>query len=315
MAFGFEAGITSFFERRRDYFASTKMDGSFQEQIAWLKSKMNTGTRKPTVVILGAGPAGLMRAIQSIGNGNPTILFERRPENANGRINTVALTPTTIAMLSYCGIYQYLIENRLIFLPATPSDYIMVRLADLELAMKKVISEIDPNFAIQYNSKVTAIDAQSQKINLEVENLSTKEKRTIKKVDILVNAEGKNSSTNTLLKINRTEVLPSIPVIAAVYKDMRPKIRGVCSLVNYVGKSLFYLAQTIHYHTQFLFKFAFSKNFKKQITGALILKTPKQNYVGCGFSDNINNRLSQLNDEIEKKKDRYMAAENWNYSR
>lgn len=301
MTFGFESGITSFFERRQDFFKNINIDGSFQERIKELKAKAHaTSHRKPAVVILGAGPAGRLRAIQSISNGNPTILLERRAENAQGRINTVALTTTTIAMLQYCGIYPFLNENRLIY-PENGCGYIMVRLADLELAMNQVLKEINPTFAIQYNSKVAVIDSQSEKINLIVEDSETKEKRTIKKIDILVNTEGKNSSTNALLGIERTEVLPSIPVIAAVYKDKRPKIRGVNSLLKYIYTSLIYQAQTIYYHAQFIFKFVFSRNFRKQITGSLILKTPKQNYVGCGFSDEINARLDSLKEGIKEK--------------
>lgn len=299
MAFGFESGITSFFERRPSFFQSVNIDGSFQERMKVLKDKAQATTyHKPTVVILGAGPAGLLRAIQSISNGNPTTLIERRREDAPGRINTVALTTTTIAMLRYCGIYQYLMENRLIY-PEKGSGYIMVRLADLELAMNRVLQEINPNFAIQYNSKVAAIDSQSKKINLIIEN--TKTKRIINKIDILVNTEGKNSSTNALLGIKRTEVLPSIPVIAAIYEDKRPKIRGISSLFKYVYMSHTYLAQTIYYHTLFLFKFISSRNFRQQITGSLILKTPKQNYVGCGFSDEINTCLESLQEAIKEK--------------
>lgn len=310
MAFGFESGITSFFERRRDFFEHINMEGSFQERMNWLRNQMKAQAHhKPTVVILGGGPGGLLRAIQSISNGNPTVLIEKRSETAPGRINTVALSTTTIAMLQYCGIYQYLVEKRLIFPASKNDDYIMVRLADLELAMKKVISEISPNFAIQYDSKVSAIDTLSEKINLEVEDLSTTEKKSIRKIDILVNTEGKNSSTNALLNIERMEVLPSIPVIAAIYRDKRPIIRGVSTLFKYVGKSLVYMAQTIHYHVQFLFKYACSENFRKQITGSLILKTPNQNYIGCGFSDNINNRFNSLKDEIQKMKLAFEEAE------
>lgn len=301
MAFGFELGITSFFEKRQEFFKNINIDGSFQERIKELKAKAQaTAHHKPTIVILGAGPAGLLRAIQSISNGNPTILIERRAENAQGRINTVALTTTTISMLQYYGIYQYLTENRLIY-PENGSGNIMVRLADLELAMNQVLKEISPTFAIQYNSKVAVIDSQSEKINLIVEDIGTKKTRTIKKIDILVNTEGKNSSTNALLGITRTEVLPSIPVIAAVYEDKRPKICGVNSLLKYVCTSLIYQAQTIYYHVQFLFKFVFSRNFRQQITGSLILKTPKQNYVGCGFSDEINARLESLKESIKEK--------------
>lgn len=294
MSFSIDTGITDFFIRRRDFFEDINLYGSFQERMKELRDRMNSASNhKPSVVISGAGPAGLIRAIQSISNGNPTVLIEKRGDDIQGRINTVHLRPVTVAMLRYCGIYQYLMENKLIFPPKADGS-IMVRLTDLEKAMKAVLKEISPSFAIQYHTKIEDIDAQTEKINLTLENSETKEKRAIKKVDILVNAEGKGSSTNPLLGIERTEVLPSIPVIAAVYKDKRPKIQGIGSFFKFVGKSIAYLAITIHYHVQFFFKFLFSKKFRNCFTGSLILKTPKQNYVGAGLSDKINGRLQLL---------------------
>lgn len=308
----FELGITSFFLRRQDFFQNIHLEGSFQERMKELREKMNAESKdKPSVVILGAGPAGLLRAVQSISNGNPTVLIEKRGEDAPGRINTVALSSITIAMLRYCGIYQYLMENKLIFPPRSDGS-IMVRLTDLEKAMKAVLKEISPDFAIQYHTKVDAIDTLADKINLTVENSATKEKRTFKKVDILVNTEGKSSSTNALLGIERTEVLPSIPVIAAVFKDKRPKIEGIGSFFKYVGKSIVYLAQTIHYHVQFFFQFLCSKKFRTHFKGSIILKTPNQNYLGTGLSDEINGRLQSLKEAgptYEKKYNR--LAKKW----
>lgn len=311
MAFGFESGITSFFVRRQDFFKGINIEGSFSERIQDLKSKIKAKSHhKPTIVILGAGPAGLFRAIQSISNGNPTTVIERRSEDAAGRINTVALTATTIQMLQYCGIYQYLMEKGLIY-PPNRSGYICVRLADLELAMKEVLNRLGGS--IQYDSKISKIDSQSDKINLNVESL--KGVKTLSGIDILVNAEGSRSTTNALLGIGRTEVLPPIPVIAAIFKDNRPKIVGIGSLLSYAGKSVLDVALTIHYHIQFIFKFVISSNFRRQITGALILKTPKQIYVGCGFSDEINNRLLSLKEAVAKKKgaeEEYQAfAKQW----
>lgn len=298
MAFGFDSGIDTFFERRRARFENHTVGETFQQCIAGMKAQIHADKpNKPTVVILGAGPGGLIRTIQSLTNGNPTTLIEKRDADASGLMNTVALTTTTVQMLRYCGIYQYLIEKKLIY-PDDGRGYIMVRLGDLRDAVKMVLEQINPDSVIQYNSKVVAIDDQSEKLSLIVEDVRNHQQRTIKDIDVLVNTEGKNSSTNALLGIDRVEVLPSIPVIAAIFKDRRPKIRGVSSLLKYMAMSVFYLARTINQHVWFLFRYVLSKNFRREMTGALILKTPKQNYVGCGFSDPINQRLEVLKDAV-----------------
>jgi hypothetical protein len=153
MAFNFEYGIDDFYKRRGvDVFGNVDLEPSFRETIETLKAKIAASDEKPKVVILGGGPAGLMRAIQSISNGNPTLVIEKRAENASGRANTVALTSDTIKMLKYCGIYQYLMENKWIY-PPNASGIVCVRLGDLEKAMKAVLQELNLNQqTIQYNS-------------------------------------------------------------------------------------------------------------------------------------------------------------------
>lgn len=305
----FNLGIKDFFVRRQIFFQNINLDGTFQERIQQLKEKMTARTEnKPLVVISGAGPAGLLRAIQSISNGNPTKIVEKRSQDALGRENTVALTETTIAMLKYCGIYPYLLENRLIY-PPNREGYISVRLKDLEKAMKAVLEELSPGSVIEYNSRIVAIDTNADRLRLIIES-STEERSTISDVGIFVNAEGARSSTNDILKIERIEVLPAIPVIAAMCRDDRPYITNLNSFFVYIGKSITQLAITSYYHTIFFFQFIFSKNFRTQITGALILPTPDQNYVGCGFSDTINARFKELKESGNEQE--YIAfANHW----
>lgn len=305
----FNLGIEDFFVRRQNFFQNINLDGTFQERIRQLKERIGTRTEiKPLVVISGAGPGGLLRAIQSISNGNPTKVIERRPQDAPGRTNTVALTETTISMLQYCGIYPYLLENRLIY-PPNREGYISVRLRDLEKAMKTVLEELSSGSVIEYNSKIVEINAQAEKIQLITES-STGERSTIADVGIFVNAEGARSSTNALLGIERIEVLPAIPVIAAMCRDDRPYITNMSSFFVCMGKSITQLAITSYYHTMFFFQFIFSKNFRAQITGALILPTPDQNYVGCGFSDTINARFKELK-ESENEQEYLAFAKHW----
>ncbi|KAF3362497.1 hypothetical protein PHSC3_000970 [Chlamydiales bacterium STE3] len=274
---------------------------SFAERMQFLKNNMRIRSYdKPTVVILGAGPAGLIRAIISVCEGNPTTVIEKRPENAPGRLNTVAIDKHAVSILKNFGVYQYLLENKLIY-PARENEGIDVRLGELEQALKMVLEKISPEPIIQYDSQVLKIATQSKKIALSMQ--STNREHTLSDIDVLVNAEGARSSTNSLLGIKRKEVLQSIPAITAIYQDNRPEIQNVSSLLKSTRTSVFSIAYTINYHIQFLFRSILSKKFRQQICGVIILKTPKQNYIGCGFSAEVSDRIFSLKKIAMEKKE------------
>jgi flavin-dependent dehydrogenase len=275
-------------------------------QVAATQSKTTNGTGSPKVVILGAGPAGLMRAIESLVRGNETIVVEKRAEGQEGRFNTVALTEDTVQQLTQYGIYQYLLENGSIF-PPTKWGYMSVRIGDLEAAMKAVIDQLSPNRpVICYDTRVVAVDQTASKVSLSLQQTGNSQRSQIGNIDILVNAEGAKSSTNELLGIGRITVLPKVPVIAAIFEDTRPAIVGVCSLVQYVAQTLVNLAVSIYYYTIFFFKAIFQGEWvfgsDRTIAGALILTTPNQNYLGCGFTDEMSKRLIALKQVRDAKK-------------
>ncbi|MBS0585469.1 MAG: FAD-dependent monooxygenase [Verrucomicrobia bacterium] len=273
---------------------------SFKEQIELLRSRIAPRTiSKASVVILGAGPAGLLRAIEAVMHGNPVQVIEKRSEGGNGRINTVALTEAAISKLKDFAVYQYLLENSLID-GLYKDGSIHVRLTDLELAMKEVLSRLSPDPVITYDATVTAINDQAEKIAVVI--ASKGEELLIKDVDILVNTEGSRSTTNALLGIDRIQVLPSFPVVAAIYRDIRPKITGAISAAKYVGRSMGDIARTIYYQVQLIFLFIVLKNFRRQIIGAVTLSTPKQAYLGGAFSDGINARILTLQGSYLEKK-------------
>jgi len=88
----------------------------FQQKIQEMKgSRPPLGglNRELSVVVLGGGPAGLYRAIESIMNNHKTQVIEKRTEDA-GRINVVELYGETIHHLHNYGILQWLIEQHLI---------------------------------------------------------------------------------------------------------------------------------------------------------------------------------------------------------
>jgi len=250
-----DQGIEGFIKRNPNYLQETSVAETFKVRIEQLKKQLSPNNHKPLVVISGAGPAGLLRAIQSIINGNPTQVIEKRSQDNPGRENTVALTETSIKILQHFGIYAYLIENKLIY-PPNKGGFICARIKDLEKAMKKVLEELSPQSVITYDSTIVAIDTSTDKIRLSTQS-STEEQLTIADVGIFVNAEGAKSSTNGLLNINRKQVLPPTPAIVAIFRDDRPDITSFSSFFVYIGITLYQLAITIYYHTIFLFQFLF----------------------------------------------------------
>lgn len=287
------------------------VNGSLNERVNALKQVRNIALENSknyekvgfsrSVVILGAGPAGLLRTIQTLLNGNPIRLFEKRSEDTEGRGNVISLVESTISILRYYGVYQYLLENKMIS-PKPVNGLIMVRLADLELAMKKVLSKIDPNFAIEYNSTVT-IDFNAEKLGLIIKNSTSNSNYEIKDIDILVNTEGMKSTSNIAFNVRRKEKLAFIPAVYAVYEDERQTVQNTDTFLKYSGKSISYLAQTIHSHTQFLFSYAISKRYRKQLALSLILKTPKRNSMICLFSDEVNKNFSALEKKVSEKRE------------
>jgi hypothetical protein len=312
-----------FCKKNSHSYSNIDLSESYIERIKALKNdirKIVDKDSKPKVVILGGGPAGLLRAIQSIVNGNPTQLIEMRSKEAIGRENTVALTKDTIAILKYCGMYQYLIEKGQIY-PPNSEGYICVTLMDLEKAMKTVLTEINGGDIIIFNSQIDKINTQKDKLEIIVK---TKENKTfiIKDIDILVNCEGYSSKTNKLLEIERRQFMENIPALIGFFN--KQKIYNLNPFINCIERKIIAIALTFFYHTLFFLKFIFQKSFRNEIIGALILKTPNQVYVGCSFSDEINklavdlkNNITNLqndvakSDELKKAEKEYASFSNY----
>ena len=126
-------------------------------------------------------------------------------------------------------------------------------------------------------------------------------------VDLLVVAEGAHSQTNErLLNNRRITVLPSLPVIAAIFKDDRPSINGIGSLFQYVGKTLANTATSVYYYVIFSFKCLFQGehifNSNRKIAGTLILTTPNQNYLGGGLSRDETQEMMRIRGKLNDAK-------------
>ncbi len=299
--------------------AAGVQNSSFKERIETLKQSRQQvlagSSNRPSIVISGGGPAGLIRAIDALVTGNPVTVIEKRKQDARARDNTVALGVDTVPLLKFYGVYQYLLENGLIF-PERGGDF-NVRLADLETAMKAVISQITPEKIIYFESTIERVNSYpGAKADIIVSSPSGA--KNFNAIDLLVVAEGAHSPTNQLLGNRRVSVLPSIPVIAAIFKDDRPQIRGVSTFFQYIGKSLANTATSVYYYTIFFFKVVFQGehifNKNRKIAGSLVLRTPNQNYLGSGLSKKETEIMKQVIQKLENAQEELEAAKKQNYS-
>lgn len=287
---------------------------TFSQTVADLRNTRNSGRlyrygRTLSIVVLGAGPAGLIRTIQSLMDNHVVQVIEKRSEEAR-RPNTVMLKTKAIHVLTRYGIYQWLVENHKIFPDLTQ---ICVRLGDLQDAMKAVIQAIAPDETIiKYQSTLKEINQENPQATLVIE--STNGLESIEEVDLIVNAEGARSTTNELLNIGRVQVLANVPVVSGIFEDDRPKITGLCSLSSYLVKTVIQCATSVYYYAIFFFRFFFMGerfwNADRQISGSVILSTPNQNYVGCGLNPERSRQLMNFKKKIEELKAQLVNPEN-----
>lgn len=285
---------------------------SFKERMAELTKKSQANFLGKKVVILGAGPAGLIRGIESILQGHQTTILEIREHSDKNRDNTVGLQKNCVIILKKYGIYQYLIEKHLILNPSE-DERIAVRLCDLEEAMKSVLQKLSHKPVIQYESQVKKITC-GEKSGLEIES-KLEGLYSIHDVDFIINAEGAKGSTNALLNIKRIQVLPKMPVIAAIFQDNRPKISNLISFAEYVLKTISStIMSTYHYTVFFFWLFRNVTNLKKNIPTSLILKTPHQNYLGYGFNKVDMEAVKNLQKNVKEKNHELIKAKQENKS-
>lgn len=276
---------------------------SFEETIAHLKAIKPKGSSSPKnyVVISGAGPAGLTRAIISVLKGYKTTVFEKRDQNHEIRLNTITLNAISIALLNKIGVLDYLRKEKLIH--TTSETKIDIRLGDLEKGLKAVLTRITKKKVIYYNAHISVIHTEtSGNIRLDIKQANG-QTLSCREVEILSINEGTHSHTANLLGISRTQLLPKIPLITAIFKNTRPKVQNLSTLLIYVTISISNLVINIYYLSLFLFKFLFQKespfNPKRKIGGSIILSTPGQKYLGYSLSKEESETLLRLKTKTE----------------
>lgn len=293
----------------------TESVDAFRQKMHELKSTRSQVLRemrtKPSVVILGAGPAGLVRAIDALLNGNPVKVIEKRNTTDPGRENTVALEKQTVETLQKFGVYQYMREKGMVF-PLTGQS-LNVRLKDLEQAMKTVIAELTDDPLIYYGCQVDRIIKQPHDKAIVIVKTDAGSQMQLDSVDLLVVAEGAHSHTSEMLLNNyRSPCLCSLPVVSAIFKDDRPHISSVSTFVQYVEKTLINTATAVYYYSIFIFKMFFEGenvyNPRRHIAGSLILPTPGQNYLGYGLTKEETEKMMAICKALKDAKEALRTA-------
>lgn len=208
---------------------------SFREKIAELQrlrdTELHHSQKRPYVVILGAGPAGLIRAIVAIVNGNRVTVVEKRSQDQEGRLNAILLTHRTIDILKDYGVYHYLAERNLFGSSSNEERFsCSVTICDLEAAMKAVIEALQKDEKIiHFRSQVDhVVNEPGRAIDL-VLRIDERARSTLRSVDVLIVAEGVKSTTlEKVLNGRRVEVLPPVAIIGGIFKT-----------AGHVGQSFF----------------------------------------------------------------------------
>lgn len=298
------AGLTSAFTCCR------KKKPTFQNKMRELRQKADeeytTNFLKMHVVIIGGGPCGLVRAIQSLLLGFPTTVIEKRSSMDIGRENAVQLSAEAIEILKEFGVWDYLLENKLIHTPSDKS--LIVRVGDLEKALKEVINSLSDEPVIRYDSTVEKSDSVGR---LTIRSGNRREQI---QPGLLYFADGARSSTaRRLCDEKRVEILPKVPVVAAIFQDRTYSFRDPCRSAKNVMMAVKDDMRHAYYMGLFACKTLFQGehvfNKKRQITGSLILPTPGQNYLGFSLNKTESEILSDKNRRVQDCQQQLKVAE------
>lgn len=280
--------------------SKSEHEARFQERIENLRALRNLNQRMgPTsdnlTLIVGAGPAGLIRAISTVVQGLRTVVLELRPEDAPRRPQIVVTrSQTVIGLLEQLGVIDYLYkENRIFPLGLLRLE---VSLADLELAFQAVLRAIAPDdssLTMHYGARVVRIDQADGRAHVIAsksggENLSFSPR-------LIVIADGRRSPTSALLGISRCGQFYSHTGIIAIFRARE----GGLSLG---GRWLGEMASKLNY--------AFHRYVSRKGAGLMagtILQVPGHHYLGLDLARDEEMRLRAA---VSRARELHSSAEN-----
>lgn len=164
----------------------------FAHKMGYLKKVQQAADHPAKVLIVGAGPGGLMRGIVTLLKGGEVVILEKRARYAS-RKNVVKIH--YLPLLDYLGIAMFLLQEGKI--DPIKTKFLRVVLGDLQRALQSVFSFLCPmKKAIQTATPLIDIEDKGEKIVWKAEH-----RGVVKwfEADYVVDASGANSVIATLL--------------------------------------------------------------------------------------------------------------------
>ena len=269
-------------------------EARFRQRIENLRALRGNGLRNGAdrdhlVLIIGAGPAGLIRAISATLQGLKTVVLESRPEDAPRRPQIAVIrSEAVIALLDQLGALDFLFKENRIF----PFGRLKleVSLGDLELAFTAVLrlvaadepDRIVPDQIVQYGVVVERIDVEQGLARVVARKSGHKSDRQVLlsfTPRLIVIADGKRSPTSALLGISRRPRFRSHTGIIAIF---RADAGGLSPLRRMLGALASKLSYAFHRHV--------SRRGAKLEAGT-ILQVPGHHYLGLDLTPDEEMRL------------------------
>lgn len=260
-------------------------EARFRQRVENLRALRNINLRRRashdySVLIVGAGPAGLIRAISATLQGLKTTVLELRPEHATRRPQIAVIrSQTVIALLDRLGVIDFLFkENRIFPLGRLQLE---VSLGDLELAFETILRLLaadEQDRIVQYGTVIERIDREQ---GLARVIASKSDRRTLLSFSphLIVIADGKRSPTSRLLGISRRDRFNSHTGIIAIF---RADGSGLSRWRRMLGA----LASKLNY----AFHRYVSRKGGKLVAGT-ILQVPGHHYLGLDLARDEEIRL------------------------
>jgi 2-polyprenyl-6-methoxyphenol hydroxylase-like FAD-dependent oxidoreductase len=265
--------------------ANSAHEERFRQRIADLKllrsvRTSHSGDPRHRVLIVGAGPAGLIRAISATLRGLETAVIELRPENAAKRPQIAVIrSQAVIGLLDQLGVIDFLFKEGRIF--PLGRLRLEVSLADLELAFKSILRLVtpdDPDQIVQYGTSIERIDQDQGSARVVARSLDRATSRLFLP-QLIVIADGGRSPTSRLLGIPRCDHLRSHTGIIAIFRADGKRLSRPGQIFGELSSKLNY---------------AFHRYVSREGTkleAGTILQVPGHHYLGLDLAPAEENRL------------------------
>lgn len=176
-------------------------------------------------LIIGAGPAGLIRAICLTLKGKQPLVIEKRAQDKTPRMNTVTLgkwEPKELDVLAFLGTLDLMHEK--ISYGHNRPFYTESAIGHLEQALEETWNRIDKDhLPIRYNTSVQGIRRRDTgEAELTLVNSTTQEKQT-RSGGIVFIADGASGGTKELLGINSIKLAKPTLLAFSIFKDSNVK--------------------------------------------------------------------------------------------